>query len=48
MYRNQKVNLKRYANQTHDKVMGPMLDAETRKPVWRHQVLDQDGICSPG
>ena len=48
VYRNQKVILKRYANQTFDKVMGPMLDAETRKPIWRHDALDQDGICSPG
>lgn len=28
--------------------MGPMLDAETRKPIWRHSILDADGICSPG
>ena len=48
VYRNQKVVLKRYANQTFDKVMGPMLDAETRKPIWRHDGLDQDGICAPG
>uniref|UniRef100_A0A8C2L3M1 DNA-directed RNA polymerase n=1 Tax=Cyprinus carpio TaxID=7962 RepID=A0A8C2L3M1_CYPCA len=28
--------------------MGPMLDTETRKPFWRHSILDADGICSPG
>uniref|UniRef100_A0A671KAP0 DNA-directed RNA polymerase n=1 Tax=Sinocyclocheilus anshuiensis TaxID=1608454 RepID=A0A671KAP0_9TELE len=28
--------------------MGPTLDAETRKPIWRHSILDADGICSPG
>lgn len=48
VYRNQKVTLKRYANQTFDKVMGPMIDAQSREPIWRHQILDQDGICSPG
>ena len=48
VYRNQKVVLKRYANQTFDKVMGPMVDATTRKPIWRHDILDHDGICSPG
>ena len=48
VYRNMKVVLKRYANQTFDKVMGPMVDAQTRKPIWRHDILDQDGICSPG
>lgn len=25
-----------------------MLDAATRKPIWRHEILDADGICSPG
>lgn len=48
VYRNQKCVLKRYANQTFDKVMGPMIDAETRQPVWRHSKLDSDGIISPG
>ncbi|KAG5273451.1 hypothetical protein AALO_G00151440 [Alosa alosa] len=48
VYKNAKCTLKRYTNQTFDKVMGPMLDAETRKPIWRHSILDADGICSPG
>lgn len=48
MYKNAKCTLKRYTNQTFDKVMGPMLDAGTRKPIWRHEILDADGICSPG
>ncbi|XP_072044988.1 DNA-directed RNA polymerase III subunit RPC2-like [Amphiura filiformis] len=48
VYRNQKCTLKRYANQTFDRMMGPMLDAATRKPIWRHEVLDADGICAPG
>ncbi|KAK7891116.1 hypothetical protein WMY93_023079 [Mugilogobius chulae] len=48
VYKNAKCTLRRYTNQTFDKVMGPMLDAATRKPVWRHNILDADGICSPG
>ncbi|XP_060608469.1 DNA-directed RNA polymerase III subunit RPC2-like [Ruditapes philippinarum] len=48
VYRKQQCTLKRYANQTFDKVMGPMVDATTRKPVWRHSALDSDGICAPG
>ena len=48
MYKNAKCTLRRYTNQTFDKVMGPMLDAATRKPIWRHNILDADGICSPG
>lgn len=48
MYKNAKCTLRRYTNQTFDKVMGPMLDAATHKPIWRHSILDADGICSPG
>lgn len=48
VYRKQQCTMKRYANQTFDKVMGPMVDATTRKPVWRHSALDSDGICAPG
>lgn len=48
VYKNAKCTLRRYTNQTFDKVMGPMLDAETRKAIWRHSILDADGICSPG
>ncbi|KAM5171926.1 LOW QUALITY PROTEIN: DNA-directed RNA polymerase III subunit RPC2 [Mantella aurantiaca] len=48
VYKNAKCTLRRYSNQTFDKVMGPMLDATTRKPIWRHEILDADGICSPG
>ncbi|XP_052245224.1 DNA-directed RNA polymerase III subunit RPC2-like [Dreissena polymorpha] len=48
VYKKQQATLRRYANQTFDKVMGPMVDAATRKPVWRHSALDSDGICAPG
>ncbi|XP_064629058.1 DNA-directed RNA polymerase III subunit RPC2-like [Lineus longissimus] len=48
VYRKQACTLKRYANQTFDKVMGPVLDANTRKPIWKHNVLDVDGIVAPG
>merc|ERR1711970_943289 len=48
VYRNQKCNLKRYANQTSDRVLGPMVDAETKKPIFRHEALDGDGICAAG
>ena len=48
IHKKQVVSLKRYTNQSFDKVMGPMLDADTRKPIWRHEVLDADGIACPG
>lgn len=48
VYRKQNCSLKRYANQTFDRIMGPSRDEKTGKPIWRHEVLDADGICSPG
>ncbi|KAL5010211.1 hypothetical protein ScPMuIL_012516 [Solemya velum] len=48
VYRKQACSLRRYSNQTFDKVMGPMIDATTHSPIWRHTILDADGICAPG
>ncbi|XP_055949734.1 DNA-directed RNA polymerase III subunit RPC2-like [Argiope bruennichi] len=48
VYRTSKTTLKRYANQTYDRVLGPKVDAETRKPIWKHLPLDSDGIAAPG
>merc|ERR1719471_2798408 len=48
VYRNQKAVMKRYANQTSDRIMGPLMDSETKQVIWRHDALDLDGIASPG
>lgn len=48
VYRKQTCLLKRYANQTFDRVMGPSRDAATGEVIWRHRALDADGICAPG
>ncbi|RDD37370.1 DNA-directed RNA polymerase III subunit RPC2 [Trichoplax sp. H2] len=48
VYRKQACSLKKYPNQTHDVVMGPQADAQTGKTIWKHKVLDADGICMPG
>ncbi len=48
VYRNAKSTLKRYANQTFDRVLGPLVDAETKRPIWRHETIDLDGIAAPG
>jgi DNA-directed RNA polymerase III subunit RPC2 len=48
VYRNAKCALKKYPNQREDRVMGPLLNAETREPIWRHQALDFDGIAMVG
>lgn len=48
VYRNAKCILKKYANQTSDKIMGPLIDANKKKPIWKHDVIDHDGIVAPG
>ncbi|GFR17628.1 DNA-directed RNA polymerase III subunit RPC2 [Trichonephila clavata] len=48
VYRTSKTTVKRYANQTFDRVQGPKVDAETRKPIWKHTPLDSDGIAALG
>jgi len=48
VYRNAKTTLKRYANQTYDRILGPLVDADTKKPTWKHDILDADGIAAPG
>ncbi|XP_011634153.1 DNA-directed RNA polymerase III subunit RPC2 [Pogonomyrmex barbatus] len=48
VYRNSKCTLKKYANQKYDRIMGPSIDANTKKPIWKHDILDSDGIAAPG
>lgn len=48
VYRNNKCALKRYANQTADKLQGPLVDAETKKPIFKHEAIDPDGIATMG
>ena len=31
-----------------DRILGPLIDATTKKPTWRHDILDMDGIAEPG
>lgn len=48
VYRNAKCTLKKYANRTYDRIMGPSIDVNTKKPMSRHDILDSDGIAAPG
>lgn len=53
VYRNSKCVLKKYSNQTSDKIMGPLLepskkDPSKKEPIWKHGIIDFDGIASPG
>ncbi|XP_014613711.1 PREDICTED: DNA-directed RNA polymerase III subunit RPC2 [Polistes canadensis] len=48
VYRSAKCNLKKYPNQTYDRIMGPLVDSNTKKPVWKHEIIDNDGIAAPG
>ena len=48
VYKNAKCTVKRYTNQTYDRIMGPTKDATTNKIIQKHEALDTDGIVSPG
>ena len=48
VYRNNKCSLKKYANQTSDRIMGPLVDAETKLPIFKHAAIDLDGIAATG
>jgi DNA-directed RNA polymerase III subunit RPC2 len=40
--------LKRYNNATSDRVNGPMIDPVTKKPAWKHEIIDIDGFACVG
>ncbi|MCL4124386.1 UNVERIFIED_CONTAM: hypothetical protein GTU68_027524 [Idotea baltica] len=51
IYRNAKTSVKRYANQTSDRVQGPLMqvmDDGSQKVTWKHEILDNDGIAAVG
>uniref|UniRef100_A0A9J2PVM7 DNA-directed RNA polymerase subunit beta n=1 Tax=Ascaris lumbricoides TaxID=6252 RepID=A0A9J2PVM7_ASCLU len=48
VYKHAKGTAKKYPNQTFDRLMGPTIEATTRKPIYKHQVLDQEGIVFAG
>jgi DNA-directed RNA polymerase III subunit RPC2 len=49
VYRNSKCTIKRYTNQTCDRIMGPSKDGLSNKVIYKHEALDPlDGIVSPG
>ena len=40
VYRNSKTTMKRYGTQAADRILGPLVDANTKRPIWRHDILD--------
>ncbi|XP_037973435.2 DNA-directed RNA polymerase III subunit RPC2 [Plutella xylostella] len=48
VYKSAKTTMKRYANQTSDRILGPSRDAATGRPLRAHAALDADGIAAPG
>ncbi|KAI9563545.1 hypothetical protein GHT06_011008 [Daphnia sinensis] len=48
VYKNAKCVLKRYNNQSSDRVNGPMVDPTTKKPTWKHEIIDMDGFACVG
>ncbi|KAI1729131.1 RNA polymerase rpb2, domain 6 domain-containing protein [Ditylenchus destructor] len=48
VYRFAKGTARKYANQTFDILKGPTIDPNTKKPIPRHAILDNEGICFSG
>ncbi|KAI9564560.1 hypothetical protein GHT06_008299 [Daphnia sinensis] len=48
VYKNAKCVLKRYNNQSSDRVNGPMVDPTTKKPTWKHEIIEMDGFACVG
>ncbi|XP_028173888.1 DNA-directed RNA polymerase III subunit RPC2 [Ostrinia nubilalis] len=48
VYKSAKTTMKRYSNQTSDRILGPSRDASTGKVIRAHEILDTDGIAAPG
>lgn len=48
VYKSSKSTVKRYANRTYDRILGPIKDTALDKVIFRHEALDSDGIVSPG
>ena len=48
VYRNAKCTLKRYANQSSDRILGPTINAVKKEPIFRHAPLDLEGIAHVG
>lgn len=47
IYKSSKTTMKRYPNQTSDRILGPSRDG-AGKVIKAHEILDTDGIASPG
>ena len=41
-------NLENYPRGISDRVNGPVIDPDTHEPIWRHQIIDADGIARVG
>ncbi|RXG54706.1 DNA-directed RNA polymerase III subunit RPC2, partial [Armadillidium vulgare] len=51
VYRNARTTVKRHANQTSDKVEGPIMEKMkdgTIRPLYKHRVIENDGIAAVG
>lgn len=48
VYRNSKCIIKNHPNQTSDVILGQSIDANTKKPIPRHDILENDGIAATG
>lgn len=48
VYKSQKAVLKGYPGGQNDRMMGPTIDSDSRRPIHKHKQLDFDGLCHAG
>ncbi|CAD6187826.1 unnamed protein product [Caenorhabditis auriculariae] len=48
VYKHVKAVARKYPNQTFDRLLGPALDPTSRKPIYKHKLLDSDGLVFTG
>jgi DNA-directed RNA polymerase III subunit RPC2 len=48
IFKTETCTLQNYPRGISDRVNGPVIDPETHKPIWRHQIIDADGIARVG
>ncbi|XP_029159477.1 DNA-directed RNA polymerase III subunit RPC2 [Nylanderia fulva] len=48
VYRNSKCLIKNHPNQPSDIILGQLLDPTSKKPIWKHDILENDGIAATG
>ncbi|PAV80314.1 hypothetical protein WR25_16721 [Diploscapter pachys] len=48
VYKHIKSVARKYPNQTSDRLLGPMINPTTKQPIYKHKILDNDGMVFTG